>query len=430
MKKKKKTYRDRITDEALQLKLKAFGATLIVGPKGCGKTTTGKHFSKSYIEFQDEDNREKYLSVAENIPSKLLLGERPRLFDEWQDAPKIWGAIRKDIDDTGLKGQYILTGSSSQKVDTPHTGTLRISTLRMFPMSLYESGESSGNVSLLDLFNGKSIEWEESKINIDDLIYAICRGGWPQSIDVENKEVALSIASDLFYQICHSDISTISQTKRNPLWAEHLLRSYSRNICTLAETKTIYADLTSTTEISKPTFYDYFHDLEDLYIIDEIPAWCPAIRSRDAIRAGNKRNLVDPSIAVAALGLSPDYFNSDFKTLGFLFESLCIRDLKIYSSGLNGEVSYYHDRYGLEADAVLHLKDGRYALIEFKLGSKEIDMGAKHLCEIEQRISVYNEKEKQVPLRLPDLKLIITATEYAYKRDDGVYVIPIACLKS
>ena len=430
MKKKKKTYRDRITDEALQLKLKAFGATLIVGPKGCGKTTTGKHFSKSYIEFQDEDNREKYLSVAENIPSKLLLGERPRLFDEWQDAPKIWGAIRKDIDDTGLKGQYILTGSSSQKVDTPHTGTLRISTLRMFPMSLYESGESSGNVSLLDLFNGKSIEWEESKINIDDLIYAICRGGWPQSIDVENKEVALSIASDLFYQTCHSDISTISQTKRNPLWAERLLRSYSRNICTLAETKTIYADLTSTTEISKPTFYDYFHDLEDLYIIDEIPAWCPAIRSRDAIRAGNKRNLVDPSIAVAALGLSPDYFNSDFKTLGFLFESLCIRDLKIYSSGLNGEVSYYHDRYGLEADAVLHLKDGRYALIEFKLGSKEIDMGAKHLCEIEQQISVYNEKEKQVPLRLPDLKLIITATEYAYKRDDGVYVIPIACLKS
>ena len=430
MKKKKKTYRDRITDEALQLKLKAFGATLIVGPKGCGKTTTGKHFSKSYIEFQDEDNREKYLSVAENIPSKLLLGERPRLFDEWQDAPKIWGAIRKDIDDTGLKGQYILTGSSSQKVDTPHTGTLRISTLRMFSMSLYESGESSGNVSLLDLFNGKSIEWEESKINIDDLIYAICRGGWPQSIDVENKEVALSIASDLFYQTCHSDISTISQTKRNPLWAERLLRSYSRNICTLAETKTIYADLTSTTEISKPTFYDYFHDLEDLYIIDEIPAWCPAIRSRDAIRAGNKRNLVDPSIAVAALGLSPDYFNSDFKTLGFLFESLCIRDLKIYSSGLNGEVSYYHDRYGLEADAVLHLKDGRYALIEFKLGSKEIDMGAKHLCEIEQRISVYNEKEKQVPLRLPDLKLIITATEYAYKRDDGVYVIPIACLKS
>ena len=197
----------------------------------------------------------------------------------------------------------------------------------------------------------------------------------------------------------------------------------------MAETKTIYSDTSSTTEISKPTFYDYFHDLEDLFIIDEIPAWCPAIRSRDAIRAGNKRNLVDPSIAVAALGLNPDYFNADFKTLGFLFESLCIRDLKIYSSGMNGELSYYHDRYGLEADAVLHLKDGRYALIEFKLGSKEIDMGAKHLCEIEKLVSEYNKKEKQVPLRLPDLKLVITATEYGYKRDDGVYVIPIGCLK-
>ena len=300
----------------------------------------------------------------------------------------------------------------------------------MYPMSLYESGESTGSVSLMDLFDGKPVEWEESKLSIDDLIYAICRGGWPQSIDIENKEAALSIASDLFYQTCHVDISNISHVKRNPLWAERLLRSYSRNICTLAEAKTIIADTSSSSEMSKPTFYEYFHDLEDLYIIDELPAWCPAIRSKEAIRAGNKRNLIDPSIAVAALGLSPEYFNTDFKTLGFLFESLCIRDLKIYSSGMNGEVSYYHDRYGLEADAVLHLKDGRYALIEFKLGSKEIDMGAEHLCKIERLITECNEKEKQVPLRLPDLKLIITATEYGYKREDGVYVIPIGCLKN
>ena len=430
MENKEKIYRNRITDSALKLKLEAFGATLIVGPKGCGKTTTGKYFAKSYIEFQDEDARERLLSVAENMPSKLLIGDKPRLFDEWQDAPKIWGAIRKDVDDTGLKGQYILTGSSSQKVETAHTGTLRISTLRMFPMSLYESGESSGTISLMDLFDGQDIAWEESKLKIDDLIYAICRGGWPQSIDVENREAALSIASDLFYQTCHTDISNISHVKRNPLWAERLLRSYSRNICTLAETKTIFSDTSQATEISKPTFYDYFHDLEDLYIIDELPAWCPAIRSKEAIRSSNKRNLVDPSIAVAALGLSPDYFNTDFKTLGFLFESLCIRDLKIYSSGMIGEVSYYHGRYGLEADAVLHLKDGRYALIEFKLGSKEIDMGATHLCEIERLIAEHNKKEKQVPLRLPDLKLVITATEYGYKREDGVYVIPIGCLKN
>ena len=430
MEKTEKIYRKRITDSVLKLKLEAFGATLIVGPKGCGKTTTGKYFAKSYIEFQDEDTRDRLLSVAENMPSKLLVGDKPRLLDEWQDAPKIWGAIRKDVDDTGLKGQYILTGSSSQKVETAHTGTLRISTLRMFPMSLYESGESSGTISLMDLFDGKDIEWEESKLKIDDLIYAICRGGWPQSIDVENREAALSIASDLFYQTCHTDISNISHVKRNPLWAERLLRSYSRNICTLAETKTIFSDTSQATEISKPTFYDYFHDLEDLYIIDELPAWCPAIRSKEAIRSSNKRNLVDPSIAVAALGLSPDYFNTDFKALGFLFESLCIRDLKIYSSGMNGEVSYYHDRYGLEADAVLHLKDGRYALIEFKLGNKEIDMGAEHLCKIERLIAEYNKKEKQVPLRLPDLKLVITATEYGYNREDGVYVIPIGCLKN
>ena len=424
-----KSYTNRITDSSLKLKLEAFGATLIVGPKGCGKTTTGKQYAKSFIEFQDEDNREKYLSVAENMPSRLLIGDKPRLFDEWQDAPKIWGAIRKDVDDTGLKGQYILTGSSSQKVDTPHTGTLRISTLKMYPMSLYESGESSGSISLMDLFDNKTIAWEDSKLNMDSLIYAICRGGWPQSIGVNNKEAALSIASDLFYQTCNTDISNISGVKRNPLLAERLLRSYSRNICTLAETKTLFTDVASTTDISKSTFYEYFHDLEELYIIDELPAWCPAIRSKEAIRAGNKRNLVDPSIAVAALGLNPDYFNTDFKTLGFLFESLCIRDLKIYSSSMNGQVSYYHDRYGLEADAVLHLKDGRYALIEFKLGRKEIDMGAKHLCEIERLINEYNKKEKQVPLRVPDLKLVITATEFGYKREDGVYVIPIGCLK-
>lgn len=424
-----KKYRPRITDASLQLRLEAFGAALIVGPKGCGKTTTGKHFAKSFIEFQDEDARDRLLAVAENMPSRLLIGEKPRLFDEWQDAPKIWGAIRKDVDDTGLKGQYILTGSSSQKVETTHTGTLRITTLKMFPMSLYESGESSGVISLTDLFEGKDFEWAESKLSMDDLIYAICRGGWPGSIDIDNKDAALSIAPDLFYQTCHSDIQAISHINRNPLWAERLLRSYSRNICTLAEMKTIFSDTTSANEMSRPTFYEYFHDLEELYIIDELPAWCPAIRSKNAIRSGNKRNLVDPSIAVAALGISPDYFNTDFKTLGFLFESLCIRDLKIYSSRMNGEVSYYHDRYGLEADAVLHLKDGRYALIEFKLGSKEIDLGAKHLCEIERLIREYNKKETQAPLRLPDLKLIITATEYGYKREDGVYVLPIGCLK-
>lgn len=423
-------YKKRIADDLLDLKLDSFGAALIIGPKGCGKTTTAKQKAKSVIEFQDEDKRENYLAVAETMPSKLLIGENPRLFDEWQDAPKIWGAIRKSIDDRNESGLYILTGSSSQDVKTPHTGTTRISTLKMYPMSLYESNESSGEISLIELFSKKNMNFVESKLSIDELIFAICRGGWPRALLNKTQESQLEIANDLFYQTCHRDISNIDNVKRNPLWAEKILKSYSRNICTLAETKTIFADVNSTTEISKTTYYDYVEALEKLYIIEDIPAWCPSIRSKDAIRASNKRNLIDPSIAVAALGITPDYFNTDFKTLGFLFESLCIRDLKIYSSKMNGEISYYHDRYGLEADAVLHLRDGRYALIEFKLGTKEIDEGAKHLCEIERLINEYNEKEKQCPLRLPDLKIVITGSQFGYKREDDVFVIPIGCLKN
>ena len=423
-------YKKRIVDDLLDLKLESFGATLIVGPKGCGKTTTAKQKSKSFIEFQNEDKRDNYLSVAENMPSKLLIGENPRLFDEWQDAPKIWGAIRKSIDDRNETGLYILTGSSSQNIKTPHTGTARISTLKMYPMSLYESGESSGEVSLIDLFQKKEMEFVESKLTIDDLIHSICRGGWPRALLNKTIRSQLEIANDLFYQTCHRDISAIDGVRRNPLWAEKVLNSYSRNICTLAETKTIFGDVNSTTDMTKPTYYDYVQALESLYIIEDIPAWCPSIRSKESIRASNKRNLIDPSIAVAALGITPEYFNNDFRTLGFLFESLCIRDLKIYSSIMDGKISYYHDRYGLEADGVLHLKNGKYALLEFKLGTKEIDEGARHLIEIERLIKEHNKKEKQCPLALPDLKIVITGSQYGYKREDGVFVIPIGCLKN
>lgn len=424
-------YKKRIIDEQLDLKLESFGATLIVGPKGCGKTTSAKQKAKSFIEFQDEEQRENLLAVANAAPSKLLIGEKPRLFDEWQDAPKLWGTIRKDIDDSGENGLYILTGSSSREVDTPHTGTMRISRLQMRPMSLYESEESNGSVSLMNLFdNPENFDGCVSDLTIDELIFAICRGGWPRSLFNKTERSKLEVAKDLYRQTYSVDINNIDNKKRNAKWSQAILQSYSRNICTLAEMKTILGDVQANFSISPASFFDYISALEKLYIIDDIDAWCPAIRSKTVIRASKKRNIVDPSLVVAAMGLSPEYFNNDFKTLGFLFESLCIRDLKIYSSGFDGTMSYYRDRYGLEADGVLHLNDGRYALIEFKLGSNEIDAGAKHLLEIERLVKEHNETEKQCPIRLPNLKIVITGTQYGYKRDDGVFVIPIGCLKN
>lgn len=423
-------YLSRIADGELEYRLESFGATLITGPKGCGKTTTAKQKAASVVEFQDEDRRENYLAVANTQPSMLLDGPKPRLFDEWQDAPKIWGAVRKSVDDEQENGLYILTGSTSQSVDTPHTGTLRISTMEMLPMSLYESGESNGSVSLIELFDSMGdLSGCRSDLTVEDLIHAICRGGWPHAVNNKSPRSQLAVAKDLFRQTCHVDISNIDKRGRNPQWAEEILRSYARNICTVAKMKTIFDDVKSDTAMSEPTFYDYVEALEKLFIISDIRAWCPAIRSKTSIRASKKRNLVDPSLATAALGLSPAYFKEDFKTLGFLFESLCMRDLKAYSFGLGGELSYYRDRYGLEADAVLHLEDGRYALIELKLGEGDVEEGASHLIEIERLVKEHNETEKQVPLRLPDLKLVITGTEFGYKRDDGVCVIPIGCLK-
>lgn len=423
-------YKKRIADVILEEKLESFGAVLITGPKGCGKTTTAKQKAASIIEFQDEDKREDYLSVANAQPSRLLEGKNPRLFDEWQDAPKIWGAIRKSVDDRQETGLYILTGSTSQTVTTPHSGTLRISTMKMQPMSLYESGESNGTVSLKMLFdNPEQFKGCKSDLDIDGIIYAICRGGWPSVLKIKSEKARLNVAKDFFEQTVNVDISNVDKTKRNPLWASAILKSYARNICSLADAKTIYKDVSAATEISESTFYDYVAALEKLFVIDDIDAWCPSIRSKTAIRASKKKNLIDPSIAVAAMGLTPKYFDTDFKTLGFLFESLCFRDLKAYSSILDGRMSYYRDRYGLEADAVLHLGDGRYAIMEIKLGSHEIDDGAKHLLQIEALIKKYNEDEKQVPLRLPDLKIVVTGTEFGYRRDDGVFVLPIACLR-
>ena len=424
-------YLKRISDELLKRKLKTFGGVLIVGPKGCGKTTSAKRFAKSFIEFQDEDRREGYLEVANTMPSRLLIGDKPSLFDEWQDASKIWGAIRKDLDDTQKKGQYILTGSSSKDIKTPHSGTTRISTLKMYPLSLYESKESNGKVSLSKLFNDKKIDDNvSSSLNFEQLIFAICRGGWPSSLSsFEKDEYRLDIAKDLVYQLINNDISSIMEKKIPAYISESFLKSYSRNLASLASSKTIIEDISSNNDLTKNNFYDCFEALNKLVIIDEVSAWSPSIRSTSAIRSKNKRNFIDPSIAVAALNLSPSYFNEDFKTLGFLFECLCIRDLRVYSSSFNGKISYYHDRYDLEIDAVLTMEDNRYALIEFKLGINQVEKACQHLNEVEMLIKKNNEESKKNVIPLPTLKIVITGFGDAYKRNDDIFVIPITCLK-
>lgn len=423
-------YYKRIIDKLLEDHLEAFGGVLIKGPKGCGKTTSARQKAKSVIEFQDEQKKENLFKLLDTAPDLLLKGNRPILFDEWQEAPRIWDLIRKDIDDNNSMGQYILTGSSTESVSVHHTGTLKISQLNMYPMSLYESGESNGTVSLMELFDNPSgFEGCVSDLSFDELVFAICRGGWPTTLNRNTDKTKLMIARSLYKQTYSVDISAIDKVKRNAALAQDILRSYSRNICTPATTGTILGDVKANHNVSDVTILEYINALERLYIIDDLEAWCPSIRSKTVIRTAKKRNFVDPSIAVAALGLSPSYFPKDLKTLGFLYESLCIRDLKIYSSIYDGRVSFYRDRYGLEADGVLSLNDGRYALVEFKLGESEIEEGAKYLCIIEDLVRQYNEREKQCPLRLPDLKIVLTANVYGYRRKDGVFVIPVGCLK-
>ncbi len=426
------SYIKRICDSELQDKLDAFGAVHITGPKWCGKTTTAKQFAKSYIEMQDPDMRDSYVQTARIKPSNLLVGENPRLIDEWQIAPNIWDAVRVSVDRRDEPGLYILTGSNSiDKSTIMHTGTGRIDTLQMYPMSLYESGESNGEISLSELFKKKSLPDAKyfSELTIDGIIMAACRGGWPSAIKKKTDKAKLMISGSYFDSLCKNDVNNIDKTTRDEQGTRLLLRSYARNISTFASNRTILQDINANYPMSETTFYDYLKALRKLFVIRDVEAWCPSIRSKTAIQSSEKKEFIDPSIAVAALGVSPEYFNMDLKAFGFIFETLCIRDLRVYSSALGGTVSYYHDRYGLEADAVLHLKDGRYALIEIKLGSSEIDEGASHLNEIEKLVKEHNEREKQAPLRLPDLKIVLTGTPYGYQREDNVFVIPIGCLK-
>lgn len=427
-------YLPRIADQELASRLKYMGAVLIEGPKWCGKTTTAERQAKSVLKLQDPDMREAYMVTAKTRPSNLLKGALPRLIDEWQDAPLLWDSVRTIVDERGGEpGQFILTGSNS--VDDKlimHSGTGRISRMKMYPMSLYESNESNGEISLKDLFDNPSMDIEGimSEMDVNDLIRSACRGGWPASLRLSNSTEAYRIAKDYVDGVVESDIINIDGVKRDPILARAIIRTYARNISTLAKRTNLLKDVNAITEgCSDKTFDDYVKALTRLFVIQDISAWSPAVRSASVIRKSPKRELVDPSIAVAAMGLSPQSLEMDLKTFGFIFECMAIRDIKSYAQALHGDISYYHDRYDLEADAVLHLDDGRYALIEFKLGSQEIEMGAKHLLEIRDLVRKFNDREKQIKLREPDVLIVVTGGKIAYTRSDGVKVIPLACLK-
>ena len=427
-------YLNRIADNVLSERLEAFGAVLIEGPKWCGKTTTAEQTAKSVIKLQDPDKRDEYLVTATSKPSLLLQGDTPRLIDEWQDAPVLWDAVRTMVDKRNLPGQFILTGSNSvDKSKILHSGTGRISRMKMLPMSLWESGESNGKISFQQLFDDPSLDIDGviSDMEVEDLIYAACRGGWPATVNIRSQKAKLLVARDYVDSVCKEDISRVDGVQRDERIARLLLHSYARNISTLAKHTSIMADMVSSEEVSlsKPTFDDYVTALTKLFVINNIDAWCPAIRSKTVIRSGYKRAFVDPSIAVASLGLTPEALYTQLKTFGFIFEQMCARDLKAYTPGFDTHLSYYRDRYGLEADLVLHLSDGRYALIECKLGSNEIEEGATHLLELKRLIQKHNEEEVQVPLREPDLLVILTGGHVAYTRPDGVKIIPLATLR-
>jgi uncharacterized protein len=415
-------YLPRLIDKTIDFYLETFGAILLEGPKWCGKTTTASIHSKSILKMQDSDQSKNFMKIADANPSILLEGDNPRLIDEWQMAPVLWDAVRSEVDKREIPGQYILTGSVTPPKDSVmHTGTGRIARLTMRTMSLSESGDSSGLVSLKSLFQENSQISAQSKLTIKNLTYLVCRGGWPQSVG-KSERSSLLIANQYVKSIYNNDLLSQAGITKDPKRMQAVLRSYARNIQTLASNKVILEDIKSKDiGISETTLYSYLNILERLFIIEETNSWAPRVRSKTAIRTSNKKGFTDPSIAAAILGLTPDMLLKDFETFGFLFESLCIRDLRIYAEQLDGEVFHYSDQYGLEADAVIRLNNGNYALIEVKLGNKSEEQGAKNLIKLESLLLNNGHPEAA-------FKMILTGGEYAYRRDDGVLVVPLGCL--
>lgn len=421
----KRQYLSRIADNLLRERLESSGAVLVEGPKWCGKTWTATEISRSQLYMQDPDRQVSYLKAADTKPSLLLKGETPRLLDEWQTAPVLWDAVRFAVDERGESGQFILTGSAVPLDNVvQHTGTGRISRLLMRPMSLYESKESNGRVSLKELFDKKTEIDSFSELTIEQIACAIVRGGWPASIG-ESRKSALRHAIDYVDAIINADISRVDNIEKNPARVRALMRSLARNISTLATIRTIRDDIAMGSDdqsISEKTISQYLNALDRIFVTENLPAWNPALRSKTAIRSSPKRQFVDPSIAAAVMRLTPEQLLEDFNYFGFLFESLCDRDLRIYAEAIDGQVFHYRDAGGLEADAVVCLNDGRWAAVEIKLGSREIEEAAVHLLELKEKVNT----EK---MREPSFLMILTGTEVAYQRADGVFVVPIGCLR-
>ena len=421
-----KEYLPRIADRIITEHLESQGAVLIEGPKWCGKTTTAKHIAKSWIAMDQPDMRRQYKEMAELKPSELLRGDVPRLIDEWQLATNLWNAVRYEIDQRDEFGQFILTGSAvpTNLEESAHTGTGRIARMHMRPMSLYESEDSNGTVSLADLFNGAEITAADNH-TLEDIAFFICRGGWPRAIGVSEK-IALKQARNYYDGVVSDDINRVDGTKRNRDRTERLLRSYARNIASQASLETIREDLLAndTDAFNIATLYSYLDALKNIFVIEESPSWNPNLRSKTAIRTTNARYFVDPSIATAALGIGPQDLLNDLRTMGLFFENLCIRDLRIYADALDGRVYHYRDKSDLECDAVLHRRNGSYALIEVKLGGDTlIEEGAVNLRRLVSRIDTTKMKEPAF------LMVLCAKAPFAYRRSDGVFVVPVTSLK-
>ena len=423
-----KEYKSRIADKILEKKLKGKGAVLIQGPKWCGKTTTAEQISKSILYMAKPEDKSQNLILADINPSLLLTGENPRLIDEWQIAPKLWDAIRFEIDHRDEEGQFILTGSSvpANMDEVTHTGTGRFAWLLMRPMSLYESGESNGTISLEELFNSPDNISAINQLELNDIAYLCCRGGWPRSTYMD-KEIALDQAFDYYDAIVQSDISRVDNVERNPERVKKLMRTYARNMGSQASNETLKNDMITNDSFSldTDTVLSYINALKKIFVVEEAPAWNPNLRSKTAIRTSDTRYFIDPSIAVASLGIGPNDLIKDLNTFGLIFETLCIRDLRIYAESINGNVYHYRDASNLECDAVVHLRNGSYGLIEIKIGGdKLVNEGAENLKKMYSKIDTDK-------MSNPAFLMILTATgKYAYKREDGVFVVPIGCLKN